>query len=113
MIKGIDIILINEIEVGLDDVNRPLYSDRESIVHNVLVGEPSTEDVTNELNLSGKLVKYTLALPKGDKNDWTNAKVILPPPFEGIYRVVGTPTAGIEANIPLLWNKKVRLEAYE
>ena len=112
-IKGISIILIAKEELGRDDTNRPVYSETEITVDDVLVGEPSTEDVTNELNLSGKKVAYVLGIPKGDTNVWTDTDVILPEPFGGRFRTIGIPTAGIEENIPLRWNKKVRLERYE
>ena len=112
-IKGISITLIVKEETGRDDTNRPVYSETEVIVDDVLVGEPSTEDITNELNLSGKKVAYMLGIPKGDTHNWVDTDVILPEPFAGRYRTIGVPTAGIEENIPLRWNKKVRLERYE
>lgn len=112
-IKGIPITLIVKTQTGVDDTDRPIYEESAITVENVLVGEPSTDDVVNEFNLSGKRVVYTLAIPKGDTNDWKDTDVILPEPFAGRYHTVGVPTAGIESNIPLDWNKKVRLEAYE
>ena len=36
----------------------------------------------------------------------------LPEPFAGTYRTIGFATAGIEANIPLKWNRKVKVERY-
>lgn len=111
-IKGIAITLIVKEQVGVDDTDRPIYETSEEIIDDVLVGEPSTEDITNELNLSGKKLAYTLAIPKGDTHSWIDTEVILPAPFEGRYRTIGYPTAGIEENIPLRWNKKVKLERY-
>ena len=58
----------------------------------------------------GKRVAYTLAIPKGDTHRWEDAEVALPEPFAGTYHTIGYPTAGIEANIPLRWNKKVLIE---
>lgn len=112
-INGITITLIVREQTGVDDTDRPIYSESEVSVEDVLVSEPSTEDVTNELNLSGKKVAYTLSIPKGDSNSWIDTDVILPAPFEGRYRTIGYPTAWIEENVPLRWNKKVRLERYE
>lgn len=82
-------------------------------VGGVLVGQPSTEETVEAMNLFGKKVTYWLALPKGDANEWADAYVTLPEPFSGVYRTVGWPVAGIEENIPLRWNKKVRLEAIQ
>lgn len=112
MIKGITIQLIEKVQTGTDWGNRPVYEEVPTEIHDVLVGEPSTEDVAQALDLYGKHVQYVLAIPKGDSHEWTDTKVILPEPFAGTYRTVGFPTAGIEANIPLKWNKKVKVERY-
>lgn len=110
--KGITILLAEKTQTGVDDLNRPIYEDDFVEVKDVLVGEPSTDEITNTMSLYGKMVKYTLAIPKGDTNTWVDTEVVLPYPFEGKYRTIGYPTAGIEANIPLRWNKKVLLERY-
>lgn len=110
--KGITILLTEKTQTGVDDLNRPIYEDDYIEVKDVLVGEPSTDEITNTMSLYGKMVKYTLAIPKGDTNTWVDTEVVLPYPFEGKYRTIGYPTAGIEANIPLRWNKKVLLERY-
>lgn len=112
MIKGIPIKIIIKTETGTDWTNAPIYEETEEIVENVLVGEPTTDDVISTLNLHGKRVAYMLAIPKGDDHNWTDTEVILPPPFDGRYRTIGEATAGIEENIPLMWNKKVKVERY-
>lgn len=112
MIKGITVTLIKNTMTGTDILNQPIYKATEITVDNILVGEPTTEEIANSMSLYGKQVHYRLAIPKGDENDWIDTEVILPAPFEGKYRTIGYPTAGIEANIPLLWNKKVMIERY-
>lgn len=112
MIKGITVQLITKELTGRDWSNQPIYEETAEDIPNVLVGEPTTDDITDTLNLYGKHVAYTLAIPKGDTHDWVNADVVLPEPFPGRYKTIGIPTAGIEANIPLLWNKKVKVERY-
>jgi len=112
MIEGISIILHKRVEGDVDPFNHPTVSYEDITIDDVLVGNPSTEDYTNILNMYGKRVAYTLAIPKGDTNDWVNALVTLPEPFPGVYRTIGEPIAGIEANIPLRWNKKILLERY-
>lgn len=108
-IKGIPVTLYAKEQTGVDDFERPIYEEKAVIVDNVLIGQPTTEDITNELNLSGKQIAYVLAIPKGDENSWTNAVV----EFWGEkYRTIGFPTQGIEEMIPLAWNKKVRVERY-
>lgn len=110
MFHGITITLYSRAQSGTDDFNRPVYTETETEVSNVLVGEPSTDDIVNELNLSGKKLAYTLAIPKGDTNEWENCRVKLPKPWNATFRVIGKPTEGIESNIPLKWNRKVKLE---
>lgn len=112
MIKGTTIQLITLTEKGRNSLNEPIYEESTVNVDDVLVGEPSTDDITNVLQLHGKKVAYTLAIPKGDTNNWVDAKVVLPAPFEGTYTTIGYPIAGIEGNIPLKWNKKVHIERY-
>ena len=112
MIRAITITLLERAQTGVDELNRPVYAETPAPVSGVLVGEPSTEDIVSELEMTGRRLAYTLALPKGDTHVWENRRVILPEPFAGTYRVIGVPTAGIEANIPLKWNKKVKLERY-
>ena len=112
MLQGITIQLICETQTGTDGFHRPVYTETAEDVENVLVGQPTTEEVTDTLNLTGKHVVYVLGIPKGDAHDWTERTVVLPAPFAGRYRTIGFPVAGIEANIPLLWNKKVKVERF-
>lgn len=112
MIHGITIQLMVKTQTGTDTLNRPVYSEVPVDIEDVLVGQPEAEYPISDLNLSGKKAEYWLGIPKGDTHEWTDAKVILPEPFAGTYRVVGFPIAGIEENIPLRWNKKVKVEKY-
>lgn len=112
MIQGTTIKIEVKTQTGVDALNRPIYSTTEEEVSDVLVGEPSADDITSTMSLYGKKVKYTLAIPKGDAHTWEDTFVILPAPFEGKYKTIGYPTAGIEENIPLRWNKKVMIERY-
>ena len=69
----------------------------------------STEEIEQEKIISGKIVSYVLAIPKGDAHNWTDTQVQF---FGQTFRTIGIPTQGIDENIPLKWNKKVRVEAY-
>ena len=75
MLKGIDITLYSKTQTGEDRFHDPIYEETPVTVHNVLVGEPSAEEITTELQLTGRRLAYTLAIPKGDTHDWTDAKV--------------------------------------
>ena len=108
-IKGITVRLKTRVQTGTDEFKRPVYEEGFVDVENVLVGVPSSEDVINELNLSGKRITYTLGIPKGDTHNWINTEV----EFWGErYRTIGKPMQGIDENIPLSWNKKVQVERY-
>lgn len=109
-IKGIPVKLSVKKQTAVDGFNRPIYETSQEVVENVLVGEPSAEDVVNEINLSGKCIAYVLAIPKGDTHVWEDTEV----EFWGMtFKTVGIPTQGIDDNIPLKWNKKVKVERYE
>ena len=88
MIKGTDIQLITE--SGAETVS------------NVLIGEPSETEL-----IGHRIPAYTLAIPKTDAHDWLDRKVIF---FGNTFRTVGHPQQGMDENIPLCWNKKVRAE---
>ena len=108
--RGITVTLHNRVQTGTDAFNRPIYEESTTTVNNVLIGEPTTEEVVNELNLSGKRLAYTLAIPKGDEHEWKGAVVEF---FGERFRTFGTPTQGIDHLIPLQWNMKVKVERYE
>ena len=110
MIKGITVILVDKISDGLDPFGTPIYRDAEIPVDNVLVTPSTTDDMVNQLNLTGKKAVYTLAIPKGDEHDWEDKEVIF---FCYLWRTFGFVTQGIEHLIPLDWNKKVMVERYE
>ena len=109
MLNGIDITLYTKTQTGTDAFHAPVYEETPVTVHNVLVGEPATEDIVNDLQLNGRRLAYVLALPKGDAHDWHNVTV----EFWGQkFRTYGDVTEGIEAMIPLRWNRKVKVERY-
>lgn len=110
VIKGIQVILINKIESGVDPFGVPIYEDKEIIVDNVLVTPTSTDEIVNQLELSGKRAVYTLAIPKNDTNNWDNSEVKF---FGKTWRTIGAPKQGIDHLIPLDWNKKVEVELIE
>lgn len=109
-IKGITVTLINKKEVGRDPFDAPICEDVEIEVDNVLVSPTLSDDIVNQLNITGKKAVYTLAIPKGDKNIWEDQEVRF---FGERWRVFGIPLQGIEDMIPLDWNKKVMVERYE
>lgn len=110
MLKGITVILVSKQKTGEDPFGAPVYGEIEIAVDNVLVAPTSSDDMVNQLNLTGRKAVYTLAIPKGDDNAWENQEVRF---FGERWRVFGIPLQGIDDLIPLSWNKKVTVERYE
>lgn len=107
MIKGINVLLHIKTSAGVDDFGQPIFVDTTEEVNNVLIGEPTTDDITSSTQLYGKRLAYTLAIPKDDTHDWKDTEVEF---FGKTFKTFGDVTQGIEENIPLKWNKKVKVE---
>lgn len=106
-LKGITVKLYTEVDSGKDELNRTIYTPLAVDVDNVLVGSPSEQEITDVMNLTGRKCIYVLGIPKGDTNDWTDKEVSF---FGETFRTIGSPIQGIDAMIPMEWNKKVRCE---
>ena len=109
-IKGIRVTLVDRVEVDKDPFGHPVYEEKEIQVDNVLVAPVSTDDIVNSLELEGKKAVYILGIPKGDTNNWENKEIRF---FNQRFKSFGKVTQGIDHLIPLDWNKKVKVEAYE
>ena len=109
-IHGIPITLIDKQVVSVDPFGSPVVKDVEITIDNVIVAPATTEDVTNQLSLTGKKISYTIGIPKGDTHDWEEKEVRF---FGKRWKTVGIPLEGIEDLIPLEWNRKVMVERYE
>ena len=109
-IHGIQITLIDKQVVSVDPFGSPVVKDVEITIENVIVAPATTDDVTNQMSLTGKKISYTLGIPKGDTHDWENKEVRF---FGKRWKTVGLPLEGIESMMPLEWNKKVMVERYE
>ena len=108
-LKGIPVVLIDKVQTGKDDFNRPIYEDRWETVENVLVAPlgQTGEEILSELSMSGKKAQYVLGIPKGDAHTWEDREVEF---FGARWRTVGYSVMGIEDMIPLEWNRKVVVE---
>lgn len=110
LIQGIPVVLTVKREIGADEFKRPIYEETKETITNVLVGEASADEIKDSLSLYGKKVLYTLAIPKGDTHVWEDTTVEF---FGEKFQTIGAPVQGIENNIPLEWNKKVKVGRYE
>lgn len=103
------VLLHVKTETGVDGMNNPVYDDATVEVSGVLIGQPTTEEVTSSIALYGKRLSFVLALPKGDTHDWTDTEV----EFWGRkFRTYGDVIEGIEANVPTPWHRKVMVERF-
>lgn len=109
--NGITVILYNRELVGTDAFNHPIYEDVAVQVDNVLVAPMSDEEVLQTYTLTGRKAVYQMGIPKGDTHEWTAGKRVRF--FGEDWRIIGANQEGIEALIPLSWNKKVKVERYE
>lgn len=115
-LQGTSVILYQDVETGTDPFGAPIIEEVPVQVDNVLIGEPSTDDITSSTQLYGKTIQYMMAIPKGDIHDWVDKKVEWVDAYGNTHSVktFGFPITGIEANIPpqMPWHMKVRVEAY-
>ena len=109
-IHGTTVNLHQRTIIGTNDFNEPIIQDVIVAVDNVLIGEPTTDDITSSISLYGKRIQYMLGLPKGDAHVWTDTEVEI---FGERFRTFGDTIQGIEANVPTPWHHKVRVERCE
>lgn len=109
MIKGITVTLYNRTQTGTDGMNMPVYTETAETVQNVLVAPVSGAEITDALTLHGAKIVYQLGIPKGDAHEWHDRTVEF---FGRKWHTVGDVTEGVESLIPLNWNRKINVEAY-
>ena len=110
MIKGITVILYERTQIGVDELNDPVYLESPVEVQNVLVTPSSSDEIVNSETLEGKQAIYNLCIPKGDMHSWENSRVTI---WGEDFVTFGKVTQHIEENVPLSWNKKVQVARYE
>lgn len=110
MLRGETIKLAEKIKTGEDEFGRDVYDINWVDVKDVLIGQPTSEEVLGTLQLHGKKAAFTIAIPKDDTHDWTDTEVQF---FGQTFKTIGAPVQGIENLIPLRWNKKVQVERIE
>ena len=105
--KGVTVTLHVRTQSGTDSFGNPTFTDSTKTVANVLIGQPTTEEISSSIELYGKKIEYMLGIPKGNTDDWEDTVV----EFWGhSYRTFGFTIQGIEENIPTPWHRKVRVE---
>ncbi len=109
MIQGMPVRLYDRIETGVDDFNSPIYRDEPIRVENVLICPASAEAVTEGIQMYGKRAVYELCIPKGNTNVWEDRTVEF---FGRKWQTFGPALEWIGANVPLGWNKRIKVERY-
>lgn len=109
MIQGIPVVLYDRVQTGTDAFGVPVYTETPVTVENVLVTPSSAADIVSDLQLYGKKAVYELSIPKGDTHVWEDRKVEF---FGESWRAFGFSQQYIEENVPLRWNKKIKVERY-
>ena len=109
MIKGIAVVLKQRTATGTDSFNRPIYSETDVTVNNILVYPATADEVVSEQNLSGKHLEYYLCVPKGDTHTWIDQNVKF---FGETWHVYSYPEEWIDANNPSVWNWRYKCERY-
>lgn len=107
--KGMTVQIVLETVTGEDPFGSPITTETMEDVDDVLVGLPSSDDAATTISLYGKTCAFVLGIPRTDTHDWTDKVVII---FGDRYRTIGWPERGIDENIPLRWNRNVKVERY-
>lgn len=108
-IRGIPVILYDRVQTGTDDFHAPVYSETPVTVENVLVCPVSTQDIITDFQLYGKRAEYELCIPKEDTHTWEDRVVDF---FGQKWHTFGIPQQWQESQLPLAWNKRVKVERY-
>ena len=107
--KGTTVQLVVGTVTEYDPMGNLVETEELVDIPDVLVGQPSTDDITSSIQLYGKRIDYVLGIPKGDDHDWTDTSVYI---WGEKFMTIGYPMTGEQANIPLRWGKNVKVQRY-
>lgn len=107
--KGESVFLLQKEIRDYDALGAPIFEEKWVKIDDVLIGQPSTDDIITTQQLYGKVVSYTLGIPKGDTHEWTDTRVRF---WNDEWLTIGYPMTGTPENIPLRWGKNVKVEHY-
>lgn len=107
--KTMTVQLSVKTQIGTDSVGMPIETEELVDIPGCLVGQPSTDDIAQAMEMYGKRISYIVGVPKGDTNNWVDTDVII---WGERFRTIGYPETGIQENIPLSWGKNVKVERY-
>jgi len=109
-VVGITVTLHTKTAGTPDAFNDATWTYTTKTVDNVLVGQPTGDEVTSGIDLYGIRAEFMLGIPKGNEDDWEDTLVEF---FGHTFRTFGPTIMGIEANVPTPWHRKIRAARYE
>lgn len=109
LIKGIPVTLYETRHTGTDAFNAPVLEEIPVTVENVLVCPVNSTDLVSETQLHGKQAEYELCIPKGDTHDWEDKRLEF---FGHSWKTIGFCQQWIAENVPLDWNRRIKVERY-
>lgn len=107
--KGTTVQLSVKTETSQDAFGAPVYTEELVDIADVLVGQPSSDEITATYSAYGKHIVYNLGIPKGDTHNWVDAEVVI---WGDRFKTIGYPVTAEQENIPLRWGKVVKVERY-
>ena len=113
--RGVTVSLLVPTQTGVDPFGAPICTTEKVAVDNVLIGEPTSEELLAATDLFGKRIRFMLGIPKGDTHDWIDKTVEWTDAYGRTHtlRTFGFPIVGVEALVPGPWHMKVRCEEIE
>ncbi len=110
LLHGVTVTLVEKTQTGTNAFNEPVYTETTVDVDDVLVGNPTSDELTSAQSLHGKTIEYVLGIPDGDEHVWEDTAVII---FGKRYQTIGTVIRGIDDLVPLRWHRKIQVARYE
>lgn len=107
--KTVTVQLVKKTKTDTDPFGAPVVTEEIIDIPGCLVGQPSSDEITQTMQLYGKQIAYVVGVPKGDDNSWIDTDVII---WGERFRTIGFPQTGILENVPLSWGKNVKVERY-
>jgi hypothetical protein len=107
--KTMTVQLAVKTEGAPDPFGMPTETEQLIDVPGCLVGQPSSDDIAQTMEMYGKKIAYVVGVPKGDEHSWVDTDVII---WGERFRTIGYPETGIQGNIPLKWGQNVKVERY-
>lgn len=107
--KTTTVQLVVKTSESTDPFGYPVETEEIVDVPGCLVGQPSSDDITQTMEMYGKKIAFIVGVPKGDEHSWVDTDVII---WGERFRTIGYPTTGIQENIPLKWGQNVKVERY-